>query len=241
MHPRYKSLRERYLLVQGLRDGIVAEAGLIAHGRGEAFDYLLGEETTPEAVKAVKAATAMLLLSENPVISVNGNTTALASKEIVELSRILNAKLEVNLFHRTREREEKIQEILLNNGAGRVYGVGENASEKIPGIDSKRGKIDPKGIQSSDVVFVPLEDGDRTEALIAMGKKVIAVDLNPLSRTAQKATVTIVDNITRAIPKLMETATGYRETEQGKLSEMVKEFNNKKNLKQIIEKMRAGI
>ena len=65
--------------------------------------------------------------------------------------------------------------------------------------------IDPRGIAIADTVFVPLEDGDRTEALIRMGKKVIAVDLNPLSRTAVHATICIVDNVVRAIPILIQT------------------------------------
>ena len=60
------------------------------------------------------------------------------------------------------------------------------------------------GIFDADVVLIPLEDGDRCEALVAMGKKVIAIDLNPLSRTARKATVSIVDNILRAVPNLTE-------------------------------------
>ncbi len=50
---------------------------------------------------------------------------------------------------------------------------------------------------------MPLEDGDRTEGLVRMGKKVITVDLNPMSRTAQYATVTIVDNVVRAMPLLI--------------------------------------
>ena len=55
---------------------------------------------------------------------------------------------------------------------------------------------------TADVVLVPLEDGDRCEALVAMGKTVIAIDLNPLSRTAQQATLTIVDELTRALPEI---------------------------------------
>ena len=31
----------------------------------------------------------------------------------------------------------------------------------------------------ADTVLVPLEDGDRTEALVKMGKTVVAIDLNP--------------------------------------------------------------
>jgi len=41
-HPRKRSLEIRHALVEGYRKGLVADEGLIAHGRGEAFDYLLG-------------------------------------------------------------------------------------------------------------------------------------------------------------------------------------------------------
>jgi len=68
-HPRAKSLVIREKLVDGFDDGIVAKEGLLAHGRGEAFDYLLGEKTTPTAKNAIKAASAALLLAKNPVIS----------------------------------------------------------------------------------------------------------------------------------------------------------------------------
>src|SRR5947199_210383 len=37
------------------------------------------------------------------------------------------------------------------------------------------------------------------EALVRMGKVVISVDLNPLSRTSQRATIPIADELTRAI------------------------------------------
>ena len=43
---------------------------------------------------------------------------------------------------------------------------------------------------------------DRTEALVRMGKVVISVDLNPLSRTSKTATVPVVDELTRAIPNI---------------------------------------
>ena len=55
---------------------------------------------------------------------------------------------------------------------------------------------------SADVILIPLEDGDRCEALVGMGKTVIAVDLNPLSRTSRCATLTIVDELTRALPNI---------------------------------------
>ncbi len=227
-------------MVQGVKDGIVAEAGLIAYGRGEAFDYLLGEKTIHEAESAMKAAVAMLMMSENPVMSVNGNVAILVGKELVELAKKLNAKLEVNLFYRTPEREGKIEEILLKHGAGKVYGVG-NKTEKIPGLDSGRGKVDSDGIFKADTVFVPLEDGDRTEALIAMKKNVITVDLNPLSRTSQKATVSIVDNIVRAVPYMNKIAGEYRELDSKILEEIVREYDNKSNLEKTIQRMKADI
>ena len=54
------------------------------------------------------------------------------------------------------------------------------------------------------MVLVPLEDGDRCEALVAAGKQVLAIDLNPLSRTSMMATVTIVDEVSRASSKLLD-------------------------------------
>ena len=51
--------------------------------------------------------------------------------------------------------------------------------------------------------MVPLEDGDRCEALVAAGKQVLVVDLNPLSRTSMTATVTIVDEVSRAVSELL--------------------------------------
>jgi 4-phosphopantoate--beta-alanine ligase len=71
-------------------------------------------------------------------------------------------------------------------------------------VGSERRKIDPRGIAKADLVFVPLEDGDRTEGLKAMDVRVITVDLNPLSRTARKADITIVDNLVRCMPLLAE-------------------------------------
>ena len=237
-HPRHRSLKERHMIVEAMKQGYLADAGLIAHGRGEAFDYLLGEKTVPEAELAERMGVAMLLQAEKPVISVNGNTVALVAKEVVELAGILNAKIEINLFYRTVERERIIEGILAENGAEGVLGVGDNACEQIPGLDSERGKVSREGIHAADVVLVPLEDGDRTEALVAMGKKVIAIDLNPLSRTSQKATVSIVDNVTRAIPRMIELANEMRDSDN---SELIKNFDNKENLDNIIKRIRKGV
>src|SRR3989338_9799973 len=98
-HPRAASLLIREKIVEGVEKGLTSFAGLTAHGRGEAFDYLLGEKTHEFAIHAIKAAGAYLLLAKRPVISINGNAAALSAKELVALAKILNCKIEVNLFH----------------------------------------------------------------------------------------------------------------------------------------------
>jgi 4-phosphopantoate--beta-alanine ligase len=105
-HPRAASLYIREKLVQGFRNGLVVEEGLLAHGRGEMFDYLIGEKTTKTARKAIKAAARSLLTAKSPVISVNGNVVSLCAKEIVELSKVTSAKIEVNLFYASEKRKK---------------------------------------------------------------------------------------------------------------------------------------
>src|SRR5215210_4241458 len=103
-HPRYFSLMIREKLVHGFENGLVAPEGLIAHGRGESFDYLLGEKTIESALKSINAASALFILSEHPVISVNGNTAALCAKEICELNQSLEkSSVEINLFYHTEK------------------------------------------------------------------------------------------------------------------------------------------
>ncbi|HEX2615522.1 MAG TPA: 4-phosphopantoate--beta-alanine ligase [Nitrososphaera sp.] len=237
-HPRAKSLYTREMLVDGFRRGLVAPEGLIAHGRGEAYDYLAGERTTKTAQRAIKAAAAVLLLSKHPVISVNGNTAALCPKEVVELAQAANAAIEVNLFYRTEEREIAIKSELEKHGAKDVLGVGERASARIPELQSERRRVDPEGIYKADTVFVPLEDGDRTEALVKMGKTVITIDLNPLSRTARMAQITIVDNIVRAMPALVQAA---RSLDGKSIKKIIDDFDNKKNLEESLKIIRRGI
>ncbi|OGS50646.1 MAG: hypothetical protein A3K65_08915 [Euryarchaeota archaeon RBG_16_68_12] len=199
-HPRYRSLVTRESLVKAWKAGVAVPEGLIAHGRGEAFDYLLGEATSAPALVAEKAAAAFLLTAKRPVISVNGNVAALAATEVVRLANAIPARIEVNLFHRTDARVGKIVRVLESAGARDILGVRPDA--RIPRLDSKRALAHRRGIYGADVVLVPLEDGDRTEALVRMGKTVISVDLNPLSRTSQMATVPIIDELTRALPNI---------------------------------------
>jgi 4-phosphopantoate--beta-alanine ligase len=225
-HPRYRSLLERERVVEGVREGYVALQGLIAHGRGECFDYLIGEATQPFAERAIEAAAVALLTARHPVISVNGNVAALVPGDVVALAKAVPALLEVNLFYRTREREEKIAEILRRHGAEEVLGVGEDAACTIPELFSERRRVSCRGIYVADVVLVPLEDGDRTEALRRLGKTVIAIDLNPLSRTAQAASITIVDNVTRAMPKLVEAVTRLKSWDRERLLGILRSYDN---------------
>ena len=222
-HPRYESLLTRHRIEEGVEKGITSKQGLIAQGRGEAYDYLLGEQTIPSADGAARAAAASLLLADHPVISVNGNVAALVPGETVELAAATGADIEVNLFNRTEERMEAIADHLREHGATDVKGL--TADGRIPGLDHERAKVDADGIGAADVVVVPLEDGDRAEALAEMGKTEIVVDLNPLSRSARTATIPIVDNIIRAIPNVTAHARNLADASEGDLQAVVDDFD----------------
>jgi len=199
-HPRYRSLITRERMADCARSGIVSLEGLTAHGRGEAFDYLLGEQTSASAAEAERLAATLLMRAEHPVISINGNTAALCAEAIADLQDASGALVEVNLFHRTEERVEKITRLLEEAGCHVLKGPVER---HIP-LDHDRGLCHADGIAAADVILVPLEDGDRAGVLVTMGKTVIAIDLNPLSRTAQMASLPIIDEVTRAIPAITQ-------------------------------------
>jgi 4-phosphopantoate--beta-alanine ligase len=222
-HPRYESLLTRHRIEDGVERGITSPQGLIAQGRGEAFDYLLGEETIPSADEAARAAAAQLLLADHPVVSVNGNVAALVPGEVVELAETTGADIEVNLFNRTEERMEAIADHLREHGAEDVKGL--TADARIPDLDHERAKVDADGIYDADVVVVPLEDGDRAEALAAMGKTEIVIDLNPMSRSAQAAAVPIVDNIIRAVPNVTAHARELGDVPREELETIVADFD----------------
>ncbi len=233
-HPRYISLKTREEIEQGVALGIVSLNGLIAHGRGEAFDYLIGEKTHEFAKKSIHAAAALLLLAKHPVISVNGNTAILSAKELVTLASLLNAPLEVNIFHPSKTREKNIKKYLETHGA--LHVLLPQKKYTIEHLASNRKFVNKDGIFIADVVFVPLEDGDRAEALIKNGKKVITIDLNPLSRTAQKSSITIVDNITRALPQLTAQIKKMKQAEGADdLKKHVQEYNNSVMLQEALD------
>lgn len=198
-HPRRASLLVREKLVEAEKQGLLAPVAMIAHGRGEAYDYLIGEKTTFSAKNAIKLAAQALLAAKNPVISINGNTAVLCRENLWELALSIPCPLEVNIFYRTPERMKKLVAFLSHDS---IEILGEYPDATIPGLSSERARCTIQGIYNADVILVPLEDGDRCEALRKMGKFVIAIDLNPFTRTSYIASLTIVDNVTRCIPEL---------------------------------------
>ncbi len=237
-HPRYESLLTRHRIEDGVEKGLTSQQGLIAQGRGESFDYLLGEKTIPSADAAERAAAAQLLLADHPVLSVNGNVAALVPEEVVDLADAVDADIEVNLFHRTEERMQAIADHLREHGASEVKGL--TGDGEIPGLSHERAKVDSDGIGDADVVVVPLEDGDRAEALAAEGKTEIVIDLNPLSRSAQTAAIPVIDNIIRAVPNMTEHAGELRGNDGETLTEIVDAFDREAALNAAEAAIRRG-
>ena len=116
-------------------------------------------------------------------------------------------------------------------GVKKILGIDNSKKTTIPELESNRRNVDSEGIFKSDVVFVPLEDGDRAVALKKMNKKVITVDLNPLSRTSIASDISIVDNIVRAIPQLIKYVEYHKKNSAKKeLKKIISCFNNEESL-----------
>ena len=237
-HPRCHSLRARVLVTTGVEQGIVSRDGLIAHGRGEAFDYLIGEITNVFATSAIQAAAAKILLSKKVAISINGNTAALVGKDIEKLRVAASAVCEVNLFHPSLEREQRIRDHLLSLGVEEV--LLPSPDSILPGIDSNRKFMNSDGLLAADTVIVALEDNDKCEALKKLGKFVIAIDLNPLCRTAKKADITIVDNLVRVFPRLAEKLLEFRGSAKSRLEDILNAYRNDLILTHAESKIRRG-
>lgn len=242
-HPRYASLLARERVVKGYKNGVVAAEGLIAHGRGECFDYLLGEQTHDFAIRAIDAAACQLLIADYPVFSINGNVAALCSDTISSLKSLIEkSAVEINLFYYTKERERNITTELEKHGIAKILGTNPDDLVKIPELESNRRLVDSHGIFNADTVFVPLEDGDRTMALRKMNKKVITIDLNPLSRTSKASDITVVDNIIRALPLLLERIRFHKiNSNSSELKNTIDNFQNERGLMQATEVIRSGV
>ena len=237
-HPRYADLISRYRIEEGIASGITHIQGMHAEGRGSAFDYLLGERTIPSAQEAGRVAAAELLRADHPVISVNGNVAALVPEEIAELARVVDATIEVNLFHRSDERIQKIADHLIAHGADNV--VGFDATETIPGLSHDRARVASDGIYAADVVVIPLEDGDRAEALRAMGKREIVIDLNPLCRSIAAAHVPLIDNVLRAIPLMTDQARELQDEDEARYDAIIRRFDPDYHIREAEAAIRSG-
>ncbi|SFM92393.1 4-phosphopantoate--beta-alanine ligase [Methanolobus profundi] len=237
-HPRYESLITREKIVNGVNIGITSKQGLVAQGRGEAFDYLIGEKTIESAAIAERAAVAHILLARNPIISVNGNTAALVPDLMVALADVTGARLEVNLFHRSDARVHKITEHLRSQGADVVLG---GKGDKRLDLSHDRAIVDEDGIFSADVVLVPLEDGDRCQKLVEMRKTVISIDLNPLSRTTLTATVSIIDNVTRALSNMVQFTKDMKNKSNDSLLDVIDAYDNDKVISDTLYSMQENL
>ena len=228
-------------IVKASEKGYLADSAMIAHGRGEAFDYLIGEKTIYPAKRAMYVAVAALLLSNNPVISVNGNASVLAVDEIIDLAKAVDAKIEINLFYRTDERVRLLTNLYKDHGYKDILGSLDDEIEYLNDIKNNRATASKTGIYTADTILIPLEDGDRAEILKKSGKNTITIDLNPLSRTSKMSDVSIMDNIVRAIPFMTKIAEDLKTQDRDVLVGMVNEFDNDENLKESIEHIKRGL
>jgi 4-phosphopantoate--beta-alanine ligase len=176
----------------------------------------------------------LLRTARHPVISVNGNTAALAASEIALLQKTSGALVEVNLFHRTPDRVRQIEALLQSAGAE----VFSGEAERLLPLSHDRAWCRREGMYAADVVLVPLEDGDRCGVLVSMGKKVIAIDLNPLSRTANMATLTVVDEVTRALPVISDACSSLTNKE---CRNLITTFDNKVFLSEARNEMKSRL
>jgi len=150
------------------------------------------------------------------------------------LAWVTGSKIEVNIFHRTEERMASLIRYMKECGAADV--LGEHPDSRIPGLSSERASCTSEGIFSSDVILVPIEDGDRAEALVKMKKTVIAIDLNPLSRTSRTASVSITDEMSRALANMITFAKALRNNKEER-DDTISRFSNADNRKATADAM----
>ncbi len=234
-HPRYKSLMVREHLAEMVEKGLVNPTGLISHGRGEAFDYLMGERTLAPSLEAEKVAAAYLLKAKRPLVCVNGNAAALDAKNLIRLSETIPAPLEINIFHRTEERMGLLIDYMESQGCKEVLGRVPEA--RIPGLNHDRA-LCTKTLYDCDTIIVPIEDGDRAEALVKMGKIVISIDINPISRTSKTATVPISDELTRALENIIRFVEELRGKDD-EIEKVISSYNNDDNRRALLREISA--
>ena len=222
-------------LAEMVEKGLVTPTGLISHGRGEAFDYLMGERTLPSSLEAEKVAAAYLLKAKRPLVCVNGNAAALDPKNLIALSEMIPAPLEVNIFHRTDKRMDLLIEYMESQGCKEVLGRVPEA--RIPGLNHDRA-LCTKTLYDCDTIIVPIEDGDRAEALVKMGKVVISIDINPISRTSRTATVPISDELSRALENIIRFINELKGKDD-EIDKIIKNYSKDDNRKATLREISA--
>ena len=220
-------------LAEMVEKGLVNPTGLISHGRGEAFDYLMGERTIDASLKAERAAAAFLLKAERPMVCVNGNAAALDAKRLIALAEVIPASLEINLFHRTEERVDKLVSYMESEGGKNI--LGRNPDARIPGLNHDRA-LCTKTLYDCDAIVVPIEDGDRAEALVKMGKVVISIDINPLSRTSRAATVPVCDEMSRALENIIRFVNELKGKDD-EIRKITETYSNAENRKEVLHQI----
>jgi 4-phosphopantoate--beta-alanine ligase len=74
-----------------------------------------------------------------------------------------------------------------------------------------------------------------------MKKKVITIDLNPLSRTSQSSTISIIDNIVRTIPLLVKVTKDLKTKGKDLLRKNLEKYDNQYNLDESIKIIRGNV
>jgi len=232
-HPRFVSLSIREKIVRGYNDGLVAKEGLLAHGRGEAFDYLVGEKTSKTAKVAIMAAAAKLLSAQNPVISVNGNVAALCPKEVVQLAKATKAKIEVNLFYYDEVRKKKIEKSLKKAGAKQVLGTNPRSYCKIGNLDSPRRIVEQDGPFAAALVPLNIHAAPRPAPLPPPGPPFLPFSLPPLSLPSPKATITLFSNFLLSLKLLVSAC---KKSKPAKTN-----FNNRRALSSAVSEIKNNL
>jgi|GEM_PF-1340059 len=158
--------------------------------------------------------------------------------ELGDLARACGAPLEVNLFHRSDRRMDLVCDFVEGETGLKVLGRDQDAV--LEGIASDRARCTREGLLSADVVLIPLEDGDRAQAMVKAGKRVISIDLNPLSRTSLAAEVAVVDEITRAVPGITAWCSRFR-TRPEEARGVLAAFDNHENLGSLLQRICRGL
>ena len=113
--------------------------------------------------------------------------------------------------------------------------MGRNPDARIPGLNHDRA-LCTRTLFDCDAIVVPIEDGDRAEALVKMGKVVISIDINPLSRTSRTATVPVCDEMSRALENIIRFVRELKGKDDV-IENIINTYSNKDNRKQVLHQI----